>query len=90
VTGIIRGIASHYGRRYGPQWLALPEGPGIRVQVCAVGCIKRVSNDAGPDLAMQRKGRVVDLSWHDFQIVCGVAEGAPDPGLCRVTIEREP
>ena len=65
------GIASTYGNGY-DGWLALPEGPGIRVRICGpAACIIRVSNDAGPDLAMQRKGRIVDLSGPDFNRICG-------------------
>ena len=82
-TGV-SGIASTYGPGW-DGWLALPAGPGIRVRVCgAGGCVVRVSNDAGPDLAMQRAGRIVDLDVPDFEHVCGVPWTR---GLCRVTVE---
>jgi hypothetical protein len=61
VTRTVRGIASTYGPAFGPGWLALPEGVGVRVRVCGpAACIVRTSNDAEPDLAMQRAGRIAD------------------------------
>lgn len=86
-----RGTASHVGTQFGPRYLALPQHrwgkPGIRVRIKgAGGSVTRTSTDAGPDLAMQRLGRVADLNWWDFAHVCGVEAGEPDPGLCRVTI----
>ena len=84
-TGVQRGTASTYGPGY-DGWLALPSGPGHRVRVCgAGGCIVRVSNDAGPSLAMQRLGRIVDLDVADFETVCGVPWTR---GLCRVTVTQ--
>ena len=77
------GTASTYGPGY-DGWLALPSGPGHRVRVCgAGGCIVRVSNDAGPDLAMQRLGRIVDLNVADFEAVCGCSWHR---GLVKVTV----
>ena len=77
------GTASTYGPGY-DGYLALPSGPGHRVRICgAGGCIVRVSNDAGPSLAMQRLGRIVDLSVADFEAVCGVPWTR---GLCRVSV----
>lgn len=68
---IVSGTASTYGDGYAG-FLALPEGGGIRVKVCGPAtCIIRISNDAGPNKAMQRKGRVIDLNSRDFNIVCG-------------------
>jgi hypothetical protein len=65
------GTASTYGPGYAG-YLALPEGPGILVEVCGPGgCIIRRSNDAGPSKAGQRAGRVVDLDVRDFEIVSG-------------------
>jgi hypothetical protein len=84
----VAGTASTYGPAFGPGWLALPEGAGIRVRVCGPAtCIERVSNDAGPDLAMQRAGRIVDLSVRDFELVCGCSW---QRGLVPVTLERLP
>jgi hypothetical protein len=78
------GTASTYGPAFGPGWLALPEGAGVRVRVCgAATCIERISTDAGPDLAMQRLGRIVDLSVRDFELVCGVPWTR---GLCQVEV----
>ena len=76
--------------------MKIPEGVSFEVRGNAMvakgpgGEITRVSNDTGPDLPMQRAGRVVDLSWPDFQRVCGVAPGEPAPGLCPVAVERLP
>lgn len=82
----VMGIASFMDPSYGADYLALPEGPGHTVTICGpAACVTRVSTDAGPDKAMQRKGRVADLSFHDFKIVCGC-----DPwqkGLVKVTVE---
>ena len=65
------GTASTYGPGFAGL-LALPEGPGIKVEVCGpAGCIIRVSNDAGPNLAMQRIGRIVDLNLFDFLAIGG-------------------
>jgi hypothetical protein len=90
-TALVGGTASHVPASWGDSYLALPEHKwgqrGLLVTVCGVDCVTRRSTDAGPDLAMQRQGRVVDLSWADFVKVCGVAEGEPDPGLCDVTVE---
>lgn len=72
-TAVQRGTASTYGPDFGPGWLAVPQGPGIRVRVCGVArCIERTSTDAGPALSMQRLGRIVDLSVRDFELVTGL------------------
>lgn len=77
------GVASTYGPGW-DGWLAVPEGPGIDVRVCGRGgCVTRVSTDAGPSRAMQRKGRIVDLDTSTFEAVCGVPWTR---GLCRVTV----
>ena len=81
----VAGVASTYGPGW-DGWLALPEGPGVSVRICgAGGCVTRTSNDAGPDLAMQRAGRIVDLDVPTFEAVCGVPWTR---GLCRVTVIR--
>lgn len=78
------GIASHMGNGYPAGYLALPHGPGWRARICgAGGCVVMVSNDAGPSLAMQREGRVADLSTTVFEAVCGVPASA---GLCPVSV----
>lgn len=80
----VSGIASTYGPGF-DGYLALPEGPGIRVRICGpAACAIRTSNDAGPNLAMQRKGRVVDLDVPTFELVAGTSWRA---GLVRVTVE---
>jgi hypothetical protein len=85
-TAVQRGTASTYGPAFGPGWLAVPQGPGIRVRVCGSGgCIVRTSTDAGPDLAMQRLGRIVDLSVRDFELVCGCSWTV---GLVPVSVEE--
>lgn len=84
----VRGTASHMSSAFGRHYLALPEHrwghPGLRVRICgAGGCITRVSTDAGPDKAMQRAGRIADLSLWDFEVVCGCSAFR---GLTKVSI----
>ena len=68
----LSGIASFMAPGYGARYLALPGGPGQRVTICGpAACVTRISTDAGPDKAMQRAGRIADLSFHDFAAVCG-------------------
>ena len=82
-AGTISGIASTYGPGW-DGWLALPQGPGVRVRICGSGgCVVRTSTDAGPSLALQRAGRIVDLDVPTFELVCGVAWTA---GLCWVEV----
>jgi hypothetical protein len=81
---VIRGTASYMGPAFPASYLALPRGPGITVRICgAGGCVTMRSTDAGPDLAMQRLGRVADLSNWAWLRVCGEPLSA---GLCRVTV----
>ena len=86
LAGEVRhGTASTYGDGY-EGYLALPEGPGVRVRVCGpAACIERTSNDAGPSKAMQRQGRIVDLDATDFNEVCGCSWQTV--GLVKVTVE---
>jgi len=80
------GTASFVGPSYGSRYLALPGGPGIRVTICGpAACVTRVSTDAGPDLAMQRAGRIADLSYADFATVCGCRPNVV--GLVQVTVD---
>lgn len=86
---IERGTASTYGKGYNG-WLALPEGPGHRVEICSTHsgtkkCLVRTSNDAGPDLAMQRAGRIADLDIATFEYLCGCQWNRV--GLIEVTVE---
>jgi hypothetical protein len=81
--------ASHVGTQFGDRYLALPEHrwgqTGLLVEICGDGgCVTRRSTDAGPDLAMQRAGRVADLNAWDFERVCGCPASA---GLATVTVE---
>jgi len=88
-TPLLGGTASHVGTQYGPDYLALPEHewgqPGLLVRICGdAACIVRRSTDAGPDLAMQRLGRIADLNAWDFEVVSGLPASA---GLAEVTVE---
>jgi hypothetical protein len=79
------GVASFMAPKYGRYYLALPNGRGHRVTICGpAACVTRVSTDAGPDLAMQRAGRVADVSFWDFATICGCDPWAR--GLVRVTV----
>src|SRR4030095_1278977 len=84
-AGTRSGIAAYANQSHGSRYLAIPEGSGVPVTIChAKRCIDRVSTDAGPDRAMQRAGRVADLSYVDFAYLCGCD---PRPrGLIHVTI----
>lgn len=83
---IVSGLASTYGDGW-DGWIALPEGKGVAVRVCGSGgCANVTSTDAGPDLAMQRRGRIVDLDVPTFELVCGTSDWR-SLGLCRVTVE---
>lgn len=77
------GIASWMPARFGPDYLALPAGPGYTVRICAARCLVMTSNDAGPDRAMQRAGRVADLAVEAWEYVCGLPRSR---GLCEVSI----
>jgi hypothetical protein len=74
--------------RYGARYLALPEGAGHRVTVCgAAACVTMTSNDAGPSLAMQRKGRIVDLGVKAWEYVTGLPRSR---GIAWVAVRRMP
>ncbi len=83
VSGTLTGIASWMPERFGPAYLALPEGPGIRVRICAATCLVMVSTDAGPDLASQRAGRVADIGVLAWERITGLPRGR---GLAAVTL----
>lgn len=87
VSCIVRsGLASTYGIGWSEWWVALPDSPGWRFNVCgAGGCRELVSHDAGPDRQMQREGRIVDLPVGAFVFVCGVSDWRRI-GLCPVTV----
>jgi len=86
-AGSLRGYASTYGPGW-DGWLALPQGPGVHVRICgAGGCVVRTSTDAGPSLAMQRRGRIADLDVRTFEAVCGVPWTV---GLCLVVVQPIP
>lgn len=71
------------GAGFGRSYLALPGGPGHRVTICAARCWTMTSTDAGPDLAMQRAGRICDLNDWVFAYVTGKPLSA---GLAYVTV----
>jgi hypothetical protein len=67
------GTASTYGPGW-KGWIAWPGGPGWRLRVCGPGgCVVVVTTDAGPDRAMQRAGRIVDLDVATFERVAGAS-----------------
>lgn len=79
----VRGIASTYGPGW-DGWIAWPNGPGWRLRVCGpAACRTVVSTDAGPDKAMQRAGRVIDLDIPTFEAIAG---GSWRRGLVHVTV----
>jgi hypothetical protein len=79
----VTGIASHMGHTEPLGYLALPVGRSRRATICGpLACVTRVSTDAGPSKAMQRQGRVADLSIYDFATICG----DPGMGLCHVRV----
>lgn len=80
---VVRGIASTYGPGW-DGWIAWPKGPGWRLRVCGpAACRTVVSTDAGPDKAMQRAGRVIDLDVPTFEAIAG---GSWTRGLVLVTV----
>ena len=86
----LTGIASTYGPGW-KGWIAWPRGPGWRLRVCGPGgCVVVVTTDSGPDLAMQRAGRIVDLDVTTFERVAGASWTV---GLTKVRVTvlgREP
>jgi hypothetical protein len=83
----VTGTASWMPERYGPLYLALPGGAGSTVRICAARCMTMTSTDAGPDLAMQRAGRVADIGVLSWAWICGRDRSI---GLCRVSVEVLP
>lgn len=80
----IRGIASTYGDGW-DGWIAWPKGPGWRLRVCGpAACRTVLSTDAGPDKAMQRAGRIIDLDVPTFEAIAGGPWRRL--GLVRVTV----
>lgn len=73
---------------YGPDYLAVPIGPGHLVEVCGPGgCETLVSTDAGPNREMLALGRIADLAIVRFAHVCGFSDidEARLRGLCSAT-----
>jgi hypothetical protein len=57
----------------GPTYVAIPTGAGHRVTICGPGgCWTTASTDAGPDLRMQREGRIADVAVDQWERICGV------------------
>ena len=81
------GIASWMPERYGPDYLALPGGAGTTVRICGVRCLLITSNDAGPSLGMQRRGRVADLAVIAWEWVTDLPRSR---GLARVVVDYSP
>jgi hypothetical protein len=81
----VKGVASRMGSGFGRSYLALPEGPGHRVRICARACWTMTSTDAGPSKAMQREpyNRVADLNDWAWSKVCGIPLSR---GLCSVEV----
>jgi len=82
------GILAFADESFGPDYLAIPPGPGHRVEVCGPGgCEILVSTDAGPNRAMLEKGRIADLALGRFARVCGFSgvDEARRRGLCQAT-----
>lgn len=78
------GIASWMPARFGENYLALPAGAGHIVRICgAARCLVMVSTDSGPDLAMQRAGRVADIGVVAWEYLTGLPRSR---GLAGVTI----
>ena len=71
------------GPGFGRSYLALPEGPGHRVRICAKRCLTMTSTDAGPAKSMQRAGRICDMNDWAWAYVTGKPLSA---GLAYVTV----
>jgi hypothetical protein len=80
---VVSGVASWMPEQYGDDYLALPGGAGQTVTICAARCKTMTSTDAGPDKAMQRKGRVADIGVKAWEYICGLPRST---GLCPVTV----
>jgi hypothetical protein len=74
------GIIAHSGSR--DFYLAIPLGPGVRVEVCIERCEVLTSTDAGPDRSMLLAGRIADVDAATFEYLCrcpasqGLARGS--------------
>lgn len=67
------GIVNYADPSHGRWYLAIPDGKGVRVEICGPsGCLIRTSTDAGPALHMQRAGRIADLNSVDWAEISGV------------------
>lgn len=80
---LISGIASWMPEKYGPTYLALPQGPGFFVRICGATCVELESMDTGPNQRIH-PDRVADLAVVLWEQVCGVPRAI---GLCPVTVE---
>jgi hypothetical protein len=87
-TAAQAGRASFVSAKYGPRYLALPDAPrGTLVRVTGPGgSVRRVSTDVGPDQGVF-PDRVADLSYSDFEVVCGPRAHERGLGTCAVTVE---
>lgn len=67
-TGIIAQATGH-----GPDYLAIPIGPGHLVTICGPGdCWTTVSTDGGPNHEMLVAGRIADVAVGHWVDICGV------------------
>ena len=67
------GVIAWAGESFGPDYLAIPLGPGWRVWICGpAGCQELVSTDAGPNKAMLDAGRIADLAVERWEAIAGV------------------
>jgi hypothetical protein len=82
------GILAFADESFGPDYLAIPAGPGHRVEICGPGgCETLTSTDAGPDAAALARGRIADLALVRFAHVCGFSgvDETRRRGLCQAT-----
>lgn len=89
-TAIWSGSASFVKASYGRSYLALPKPTprGTRVRIVGPGGgVTRTSTDVGPDQSIW-PDRVADLSYADFEKVCGPRAHERGLGTCRVSVEQ--
>lgn len=66
------GIISHMGRSWPGPYLAIPRGKGFLVTICGpAACRTMRSTDAGPNREMIQAGRIADVDWRLFEMLCG-------------------
>ena len=74
------GVISHMGLGFADDYLALPIGRGVTVELCGpAACRVMTSNDVGPNQSVH-PDRIADVGVGTFVTICGVPASA---GLCR-------